>query len=266
MTRLSSIQPDITTNIQPSVLTSGAISHSNATPDLTGCPPVPTSSTVNSRISPWLMSLMYPLGHQLILPTYFSQIEVTGQENLLAEVPMILAPTHRSRWDALIVPYAAGKLVTGRHLRFMVSADEMLGIQGWFIRRLGGFAIDTRRPTIAALRYSIELLCQRETLVIFPEGNIHHGKPVQRLKPGLARLALQAESSHSGLGVHIVPISIKYDPVMVPWRSRVQVTIGNLLPVANYTQGNPKQQSTQLTNDLELALKALHDGTSFQKR
>jgi len=263
MTRLSSLQsnfpPSISTNIQSNVSASSAISNIKAPLDPASSEPSTTSSTVNSNLSPWLLPLMYPLGRRLILPTYFSRIEVSGQENLLTDAPMILAPTHRSRWDSLIVPYAAGKLVTGKHLHFMVTADEMLGIQGWFIRRLGGFAVDTRKPTIATLRYSIELLRQRETMVIFPEGNIHHGKPVQRLKPGLARLALQAESSQPGLGVNIVPISITYSSPMVPWRSSVQVTIGKPLPVANYTQGSPKQQGNLLTNDLELALKALHD-------
>ncbi len=216
---------------------------------------------MKSCLSPWLLHLMYPLGHRVILPGYFSQITVSGQEHLYSSTPLILAPTHRSRWDALIVPYAAGKLVTGKHLRFMVSADEMLGVQGWFIRRLGGFPVDTRKPGISSLRYAIELLHRRENLVIFPEGNIHHGQPVQRLKPGLARLALQAESLQPGLGIGIVPISIRYAAPLVPWRTRVRVTIGAQLPTAPYTQGNSKQQAVQLTHDLELALKGLHDSS-----
>lgn len=205
------------------------------------------------------MSLVYPLGHRLIIPGYFRHVHIVGQENLLIDKPIILAPTHRSRWDALIVPYAAGKLVTGKHLRFMVSADEMLGLQGWFIRRLGGFPVDTRRPSITTLRYTIELLHRRESLVIFPEGNIHHGQPVQPLKPGLARLALQAESLQPGLDIHIVPMSIKYGSALVPWRTTVQVAIGTPLPVAPYTGGHTKQQAKHLTQALEQALKALHD-------
>jgi 1-acyl-sn-glycerol-3-phosphate acyltransferase len=76
-------------------------------------------------------------GNYLVLPAFFSKITVTGQENIPLTGGVILAPTHRSRWDALILPYAVGRLVSGRDLRFMVSANEMKGVQGWFIRRLG---------------------------------------------------------------------------------------------------------------------------------
>jgi hypothetical protein len=37
---------------------------------------------------------------------------------------VLLAPTHRARWDALLLPLAAGVRVTGRHCRFMVTLDE----------------------------------------------------------------------------------------------------------------------------------------------
>jgi len=101
---------------------------------------------VNSRINPCLIRFCYFLGNYLVLPAFFSKITVTGQENIPLTGGVILAPTHRSRWDALILPYAVGRLVTRRDLRFMVSANEMKGVQGWFIRRLGGFPVNTDHP------------------------------------------------------------------------------------------------------------------------
>ena len=91
--------------------------------------------------------------NKLVVPAYFGAVEVIGQEHIPASGPIILAPTHRARWDSIILPLAAGRPVTGRDLRFMVSADEVKGLQGWLIRRLGGFAVNVKRPTISSLRH-----------------------------------------------------------------------------------------------------------------
>jgi 1-acyl-sn-glycerol-3-phosphate acyltransferase len=211
---------------------------------------------VGSRFSPWLAFVAYPLGRYALLPSYFRRIDVIGRENLPKTGPVILAPTHRSRWDAFMVPCAAGQDVTGRKLRFMVTADEVKGIQGWFIKRLGGFEIDTKHPAISSLRHSVELLKKGEVLVIFPEGNIF--RECRPLKPGLARLALQAEAGHEKLGIQIVPINIHYSQPLVPWRCCVEIRIGSPLKVSDYETQTPKQGAKKLTTDLEDALRELN--------
>jgi 1-acyl-sn-glycerol-3-phosphate acyltransferase len=210
-----------------------------------------------SQVSPWLLQLAYPLGRFGLFPAYFGRIDITGQDNLPRTGPVILAPTHRSRWDALMLPFVAGYHVTHRHLRFMVSANEVTGLQGWFIRRMGGFPIDTNRPAIASLRHGVELLENGETLVIFPEGNIFRDPQVQPLKPGLARLAIQAETSRPNLGIQIVPIHIHYDDLLVRWRCNVQVQIGTPLTVADFCTGHAKQDAKALTSTLQTAMATL---------
>ncbi|MEO0409787.1 MAG: lysophospholipid acyltransferase family protein, partial [Cyanobacteria bacterium P01_A01_bin.135] len=195
-----------------------------------------STADINSRVSPWLASLAYPLGCKLLLPAYFGQITVSGQQHLPTEGPVILAPTHKARWDALVVPYATGRYVTGRDLRYMVTADEVTGIQGWFIRRLGGFPINTRQPGIASLRYGMEVLQDGEMMVIFPEGGIFRDRELHPLKPGLARLAVQTELAQPGLGVKVVPMSLHYSERMPSQGCDVEVRIGQPLPVADYCQ------------------------------
>ncbi|MGC9527007.1 MAG: lysophospholipid acyltransferase family protein [Limnospira sp.] len=214
----------------------------------------PRQTPAHSDVSPWLSAIVYPLSRCGVLPLYFRKIEVKGRENLPREGPVILAPTHRSRWDAFIVPYAAGPYVTGRHSRFMVTSDEMRGLQGWVIRKMGGFAVNQKHPAIATVRHGVELLRQGEMLVIFPEGNIFRDRQVHDLKPGLARLALQAESHHPNLGVKIVPMSLHYDPIVPHWRTKVNVQIGSPLEVGEYAQGSPKQAAQRLMGDLSRCL------------
>lgn len=220
--------------------------------------PKPTTS----RCSPLLTPLAYFLGQRLLLPLYFGKITVSGQQHLPVEGPIILAPTHRARWDSIVLPVAAGRPVTGRDLRFMVTSDEVKGLQGWFIRRLGGFAVNVKRPTISSLRHGIDLLLERAMLVIYPEGGIFRDNRVHRLKPGLARLALQAEDVQPGLGVRIVPVSLHYEQPFPNWRSRVHIAFGQPLTVADYLSSDAtaealKAHAKQLTGDLQAALVAL---------
>jgi 1-acyl-sn-glycerol-3-phosphate acyltransferase len=212
----------------------------------------------NSKISPWLSPLVYFLGGHFVLPFFFGRIKVTGQENLPKTGPLILAPTHRARWDSLLIPYATGRCVTGRDLRFMVTITECQGLQGWFVRRLGGFSVDPKHPSITTLRHSVELLEQGETLVIYPEGGIFRDGKVHPLKPGIARLALSAESTHPGLGIKIVPISINYSQSYPRWGTDVSIHIGQPVEVANYGTNAMKQEAKRLTSDLATALQKLN--------
>lgn len=215
-----------------------------------------------SRCSPLLTPLAYFLGRHLVVPAYFGPITITGQHYLPTTGPVILAPTHRARWDSILLPYATGRAITGRDLRFMVTADEVRGIQGWFIRRLGGFAVNVRRPTVASLRHGIELLLEGEMLVIYPEGGIRREDRIYGLKPGLARLAVQAEAAKAGLGVQVLPVDIYYGEAYPGWRSPAQIHIGEPLAVQAYVQGDGspealKAGAAQLTKDLKVRLERL---------
>ena len=217
------------------------------------------ATPLTSHVCQWLTSILYPLGRRVVLPCYFRRLTVIGQENIPKTGPVILAPTHRSRWDALLIPFAAGKTVTGRDLRFMVTQDEVKGIQGWFIRRMGGFPVNTKQPGIGSIRHSVELLRSGEALVIFPEGNIFQDGKLHPLKSGMARIALQVELSQPDVDLKILPISIRYSQLIPHWRCDATVTIGSPLNVADYCSQSAKKGAQQLTNDLERAMRDLDE-------
>jgi 1-acyl-sn-glycerol-3-phosphate acyltransferase len=213
-------------------------------------------SAVDSRVSRWLAPVCYPLNQRVFLPAMFRSIVVVGQENLPCTGPVILAPTHRSRWDALLVPATTGHGVTGRYLRFMVTKDEMTGFQGWVIRNLGGFPVDTQKPGVASLRYGIELLQAGEMVVIFPEGgNLQANRlcDLNRLHPGLARLALQSERGDT----QVVPMAINYNNYERSRGCDVKISIGTPLLVADYAGENGKRCAKRLTEDLAAAMREL---------
>ena len=159
-------------------------------------------------ISPWLAPMAMLLTQDIALPLWFRSIAVVGTAHLPSKGPVLLAPTHKSRWDALLLPYAAGRRVSGRDCRFMVTSDEMRGLQGWLLQRLGCFAVNQSRPSMASLRYAVDLLAGGRPLVVFPEGRIRSDSGPIRLHQGLARMALLAASS--GVNVPVVPVGIAY--------------------------------------------------------
>ncbi|AFZ27015.1 1-acyl-sn-glycerol-3-phosphate acyltransferase [Cylindrospermum stagnale PCC 7417] len=214
-------------------------------------------ASTTSQVSPWLSPLLYLLGRHIVLPFFFRRIKITGQENIPKSGPVIFAPTHRARWDSLLLPYAAGRGVTGRDLRFMVTITECQGLQGWFVRRMGGFPVDPQHPAITTLRHSVELLLDQEMLVIFPEGGIYRDGAVHPLKPGIARLALSAELTHPGLGVKIVPVGINYSQPFPSWGADASVHIGEALIAKDYMNGCVKRDAKRLTADLANMLLSL---------
>ena len=164
------------------------------------------------------------LTQDIVIRFFFSKKIIKGKEFLnLVDGPLIIAPTHRSRWDGLILTHAIGRRVTNRDCRFMVTTPEMKGIQGWFLKRLGCFSINQVSPSLFSLRYAVELIFSKNQLVIFPEGKITKNGNNIKLKQGLFRLARLARKK--GEPIKILPIGIAYDNVKPKFRDRFAICI-----------------------------------------
>ncbi|MGK7893462.1 MAG: lysophospholipid acyltransferase family protein [Xenococcus sp. (in: cyanobacteria)] len=212
---------------------------------------------IKSRISPWVSRFLYYLGSYLILPIFFGEIQITGQENIPRYDPVIVTPTHRSRWDAFIIPYSVGKLVSGRDLRFMVNADEVKGLQGWFIRKMGCFSVDTQKPKPSSIIHSLELLQDEDMIVIFPEGGIFRDHKIHKLKRGAAFIALQFQLQQSHKEVKILPITIEYSQPYPSWQTKILVNIGVPLNASEYQENSLRKSSQKLTQALQAKLQEM---------
>jgi 1-acyl-sn-glycerol-3-phosphate acyltransferase len=207
--------------------------------------------SVCNGVSPWLSPAAMVLTQDLALPAFFGRVQVRGREHLPREGAVLLAPTHRARWDALLLPHAAGRRITGRDCRFMVTVDEMKGLQGWFLHRLGCFPVDQGRPTLASLRLAVDLLGRGEQLVVFPEGRIHRLDEPLRLHQGLARLALLAASQ--GVDVRVLPVGIAYAHPVPRAGDGAAVQIGPALRVEGEGREAGRRFTTALTEAMGTA-------------
>ena len=180
----------------------------------------------------------------LVLNNFFRRRIVLGAENLPLNGSVVLAPTHRSRWDALMLTMAAGRRITKRDCRFMVTRSEMKGLQGWFLNRLGCFPIDQGRPSLTALRYAVDLLISRQQLVVFPEGKINRFSEPVKLKKGLIRLAQLA--SNKGLEIKIVPVGLAYSKVIPRFYGSASICFSKPIIIS--------EDFKQSTNDFNIEL------------
>ncbi|MGB3691334.1 MAG: lysophospholipid acyltransferase family protein [Spirulinaceae cyanobacterium] len=203
-----------------------------------------------TTVNPWIYSLILPI-HRVFIALYFGQIRIIGEENLPVNGPVVLAPKHYSRYDPLIV-----SCLSTEPLYYMTHHHEFEESYSWLLERLGAFPVNREKPSISSLRLPIELLQAKKKLVVFPEGGIVRDQPVRKLKSGLARLVMQAETlAQDDLTIPIVPIGLSYKPEAEKG-AKVIIKIAPSLLIEEYRQGKDKETASALTQALEAALLA----------
>jgi len=185
----------------------------------------------------------------VVLKLFFSKKKIINNGfSIPKNSSIILAPTHRSRWDGLVITMAMGRRITNKDCRFMVTKSEMRGIQGWFLKRLGCFPINQLSPSLSALRYAIDLIKKREQLVVFPEGKINkYGKKLV-LKEGLYRLAKLATKNTTS--ILIIPIGIAYSKVPPNFRGEFCLSFGKPIPINDYLNFSIKEFNLLLNENM----------------
>tara|TARA_B100001029_G_scaffold643_1_gene510 strand:- start:1135 stop:1809 length:675 start_codon:yes stop_codon:yes gene_type:complete len=199
------------------------------------------------RINPLLGFIAMFVTQDIVLGFFFSKKKILNKDfSIPINSSIILAPTHRSRWDGLVLTMAMGRRVTKKDCRFMVTKSEMKGIQGWFLKRLGCFSINQLSPSLSALKYAIDLIEKGEQLVVFPEGKINkYGKKLV-LKEGLYRLARLATKKTES--IIIIPIGIAYSKVSPKFRDEFCLSFGKPMAMSDYLNFTVKEFN-QLLNE-----------------
>ena len=210
------------------------------------------------QINPVLGFIAMLVTQDIVLRLFFSKKKIINNGfSIPMNSSIILAPTHRSRWDGLVLTYAMGRRVTNKDCRFMVTKSEMKGIQGWFLKRLGCFSINQLSPSLSALRYAINLIEKREQLVVFPEGKINKFGKKLFLKEGLYRLARLATKKTES--IIIIPIGIAYSKVTPNFRSEFCLSLGQPIAMNDYLNFTIKEFNKFLNEKMrkqeEIALK-----------
>ena len=115
-------------------------------------------------------------------------LEVHGQENVPADGPLIVACSHASHLDPMIL----GAAFTKRDLHFM-ARRTLFDVPGfcWLIRQNQAFPLNRDGDSREALRAFGERLDKGCAVVMFPEGTRSPDGILQEMKPGVGMLAVR---------------------------------------------------------------------------
>jgi cytidylate kinase len=188
------------------------------------------STTPSSDIAkPWTKNQrrVFEATRILVVPliSKFFRVDYRGLENVPTTGAFILAPSHRSNVDFILLPG-----LTKRRMRFL-GKDSIwkFKIFGSFFDSLGGIPVHRGTTDRESMRICSTILSQGEPLVVFPEGTRKAGPTIEALFDGAAFLA----SKHN---VPIVPVGIGgSDKAMpkgskFPKRVRLTVVVGHPIP------------------------------------
>ena len=205
------------------------------------------SIDMSFRINPILGFIAMFVTQDIVMRFFFSKKNIIKNNFLIPNnSSVILAPTHRSRWDGLVLTMAIGRRVTKKDCRFMVTKSEMKGIQGWFLKRLGCFSINQLSPSLSALRYAVQLIVEKKQLVVFPEGKINRYRKKLVLKEGLYRLSKLATKKTKSIS--IIPVGIAYSEVSPRFRSNFAICFGEPLSINDH-QNMPVDEFNKTLNE-----------------
>lgn len=143
-------------------------------------------------------------------------MRVTGLENVPKAGPAVIAPNHKSFWDAFFIA-----AVLHRRIFFMGKAELFQGRRGRLLLALGGFPVKRGESDADATTTSLAILNRGDVLALFPEGTRvpdpqHLGTP----KRGAARFAIAT-------GAPIIPTAITgTEKRRWPLPRRVQIAFG----------------------------------------
>ena len=146
-------------------------------------------------------------------------VRAHGLENLPRSGPVLLASTHGSFLDFVVLEKAA--IQRGRYVRFLTRYDAWVPGVGWAMDAMRHVPVDRRAPAGAYL-VARRLLRQGEAVGVFPEAGISHSFTVRALMGGTAALARDTQ-------VPIVPMAM--------WGAQRIATVGDPRPATDLSRG-----------------------------
>jgi long-chain acyl-CoA synthetase len=189
--------------------------------------------------------LVWPLVHVLY------RVKITGREKLDGlRGPVMFAPNHCLHWDNGII-LTSIPISWRWRLAVAAAADDIFG------NRLNGFfsAVLANAFPLAregAIRRSLELLGARLdrkfSVLIYPEGKLTLGGPMQAFKSGTGLIAVEGATPVVPMKLKIGNVSIidhldrKWEPFRVNgWRGNVEVVFGDAI---YFPAGTPPNEAT----------------------
>jgi len=169
---------------------------------------------------------------------FYRKVIVLGRENINPEAPLIFAPNHQNAlMDALAVLFTH----TGQPV-FLARADifkkKMVAAILYFLKILPVYRMRDGFSSLKAndeiFMKTIDVLNNKNGLVILPEGDHAGFRRLRQLKKGICRVAFQSdEATGFNLKIKIIPVGIDYSHY-TRYRQIITVAYGKPIEVSEY--------------------------------
>jgi 1-acyl-sn-glycerol-3-phosphate acyltransferase len=176
--------------------------------------------------SPFLIRVGRFLNRRVVLPGRnhrIAEIRLEGETEAVREARacgerLLFVFNHPSHSDPQVVTEVQRRL--GLPASFMAAYDVFLRsrFNAWCMQKLGNFSVDREAADRKAMAAAISTVTAGGyALNIFPEGNVYlTNDRVTPFLDGTAFIALKARQALDGVGVKIVPVSLKFTHLGVP--------------------------------------------------
>jgi 1-acyl-sn-glycerol-3-phosphate acyltransferase len=188
-------------------------------------------------VNPWAIRVV----RFILVPLLrvFFGLRVSGKENVPKSGAAIIAPNHKSFWDAFFIA-----AVLRRTIRFMGKAELFEGRRGRLFIALGAFPVRRGAADTEAIETARTVLEQGELLALFPEGTrVRDPDVLGTPKRGAVRLALET-------GAPLIPTAMTgTEPRRFHLPRAVQISFGAPIDVAG-REATPDAAAELLDNTL----------------
>lgn len=195
---------------------------------------------------------------------FYRRVIVVGREQINPDDHLIFAPNHQNAlMDALAVLFTTkGQLV------FLARADiykrKLIASLLYFLKILPVYRIrdgyGSLRGNDEIFNKTIDVIRNKNGLVILPEGNHEGFRRLRQLKKGICRIAFQAEeASDYKLNIKIIPVGIEFTHYS-RYRQVLTVVYGRPIEVSEYNElyrNSPEIALNELRSKLSSEMKQI---------
>ena len=195
---------------------------------------------------------------------FYRKVIIIGAENINPEHHVIFASNHQNTlMDALAVLFTQ----KGQPI-FLARADmfrkKAMAAVMYFLKILPVYRIRDGYSTLKGndeiFSKTVDVIKNKNGLIIFPEGNHEGYRRLRQLKKGICRVAFQADEAESNqLKIKIIPVGIEYSHYR-KFRQVLTVVYGTPIEVSEYHElykENPDKALIELRNRLSDEMKKL---------
>ncbi len=147
------------------------------------------------KIASWFWYAMLWCPCYAISQVWF-RFKFNGKGYVPVEGPVLLVANHQSNLDPVLVGIACP-----RQLKYLARVGLFFWPFSLWIRSLGAVPIDRERGALSGIRTTLELLKQKNAVLVFPEGSRTENGQLDVMLPGFCLLARRS-------GATIVPVGI----------------------------------------------------------